>query len=306
MQVYFINLNSAKMKKMRLFLFLILFLGLMACSTKQEASSYLVAGSGMRSIFEVNAEGAILWEHALSSGEECNAAMFVAEDQVLYAYATGAKIVNRDHEVMWQYDAMPNSEVQHASVLKNGHILVGQCGHPASLKEFDLSGQLLNEICFDLDIKNPHAQFRKISETSRGTFIVPVLGKSVVLELDRQGKVLRTIKSAKGNHFSTIELKNGNWLISCGDAHTLLEVDIEKDEVVWSLGAKELEGLPLHFVATVVERDNGNLVICNWDGHVKGEGERGAKLFEINKDKEIIWILPEHERVKKVSTVDIR
>ena len=118
---------------------------------------------------------------------------------------------------------------------------------------------------------------------------------------DPDGAVLSSVP-VPGNAFGAIRLKNGNTLVSCGDGHRLVEMDKDA-KIVWSIDENELPGIPLRFVAGVQRLPNGNTVVCNWLGH--GFIGNGTHMFEITRDKKVLWTNVDHATFKTLNTVQL-
>ena len=102
----------------------------------------LVAGSGNPDILLVDKQtGKVEWKHALEKGEECNTVALTRKGEVLYSYKRGAKLVTWDHQVVWDYQTPDKTELQSATLLRNGGVLLGICGNPARFIELDKNGK---------------------------------------------------------------------------------------------------------------------------------------------------------------------
>jgi hypothetical protein len=260
---------------------------------------FIASGSGMKKIVIVNKKGNIEWEYP--SGQECNDVSLLSDSTVLFSYRTGAKLVSLDKEILWEYKGKEGTEVQSASMLRNGNILIIQNGTPAKLMEINQKGKIKRSLIIPTKKKNPHAQFRNIRKTRQGTYLVGYFRENKVCEFNKKGEIIRTIP-VKGNAFSSVRLPNGNTLIACGDAHRLIEVD-ENNREVWTVEENEIPGHPLRFVANVHRLPNGNTVICNWGGH--GHKKEQPQVFEITKDKKVVWEVNDWEKLWTISTLQI-
>lgn len=78
-------------------------------------------------------------------------------------------------------------------------------------------------------------------------------------------------------------MKNGNYLISTGNGHSVLEVTPDK-EIVWHLSQNEIPGVTLAWVTTLQELPNGNLIIGNCHA-----GPDNPQIVEITREKELVW-----------------
>ena len=77
--------------------------------------------------------------------------------------------------------------------------------------------------------------------------------------------------------------KNGNYLISTGNGHRVLEVTPEK-EIVWHLQQRDLPDITLAWITNVHELANGNLIVGNCHA-----GPENPQLFEVTKEKQVVW-----------------
>jgi sugar lactone lactonase YvrE len=260
---------------------------------------FIASGSGMKEIVIVDEDGNIKWSYP--SGKECNDVSMLSDSTILFSCRTGARLVNLNKEILWEYTGEPNTEVQSASMLKNGRILIIQNGTPAKLMEINRKGKVKKLLEIPTTKEKPHAQFRNIRKTKDGTYIIGYFSENKVCEFDKSGKIIRTIPM-KGNAFSSVRLENGNTLIACGDGHRLIEVDKNNKEV-WTLEENEIPGHPLRFVANIQRLPNGNPVICNWGGH--GHRNQQPQVFEITPDKQVVWEVNDWDKFKTISTLQI-
>jgi len=272
-----------------------------ACS--KATSHYYLGGSGWNKIALVDSEGTTLWKHELDKGQECNSVTSFPEGKLLYAFKKGAKLIDENHQILWEYKSDKGAELHAASRTEQGNILLGICGHPARILEFSEKGEKLVDISFETAIENPHGQFRQISKNKKGNYIVPLLGKRTIVELDATGNIIQEL-NLKVSVFSVDILDNGNWLLSCGDSHKLTEIVPETKEVVWELKENDISGAPLRFVAEAKRLENGNTIICNWGGHSRDKA-KSAQIFEIDAANNLVWKIEDYKSFGNVSTMDV-
>ncbi|MCL3781405.1 hypothetical protein EMN47_13525 [Prolixibacteraceae bacterium JC049] len=263
----------------------------------QNGHRFIAAGSGMKSIVIINEKGEKEWSHKVEG--ECNDVSMLSNGNILYSHKTGAKLINKDHEILWSYTGEKGTEVQSASPLSAKKFLIMQNGTPAKLMEFHISGKKLKEIEIPTKTDHPHGQFRNIRKLKNGHYLIGYFKGDIAVEYSSKGKELKRW-NAKGNNFSSVRLKNGNTLVSCGDAHQLLELN-DAGETVWSLKNGDLKDHPLRFVANVQVLDNGNFLICNWGGH--GHKNAQAQLIEVTRDKKVVWSFCNWDIAKTISSV---
>lgn len=281
-------------------------LGLLMTMILSAQESYLlVGGSGWNKIGLIEKESArMVWSHELGVSEENNAVAVDSNGNILYSYKQGAKLINLKHEVLWDYPSPKDTELFTAATLPDGGFLLGYCGHPARLIELDAKGVMKHEIDFETGIPDAHAQYRQVSKSKKGTYLVPLMGKGVVIELDKQGKELNRWK-VKGNPFSVAELANGNLIVACGDAHAYVEVERDSGKILREINNEVItvSACEFNFVAQIERLSNDHLLICNWNGHLKSPQTIQPSLLEIDSENRVVWKLKENKEIGKISAV---
>lgn len=281
---------------------LIVIASLLGQSCSNSNPTYLIGGSGWDTIAKVDSHGKILWSHKLEKKQECNSVTNLPNNKILYSFKKGFKVIDENFTTEWEYKCEKGAEIHSSSLTKQGNILIGECGNPAKIHEFSEEGEKLFELSFDTGVKNPHTQFRRVRKTDKNTYLVPVFGKKSILEIDREGKVINETK-IDFFVFSIVVLENGNWLLSCGDDHKLVEFNPLTKEIVWELCDDDIEEFPLLFVAEACRLDNGNTIVCNWAGHSHEKGPK-VQLFEIDNNKNVLWKIEDYQNLGHVSTID--
>ena len=284
---------------MRLYLLII---AVLICGFRAAAQDkILVAGSGNPYVSLVDKHtGKVEWQHALEKGEECNTGALTKDGNVLYSYKKGAKVVKWNHEVVWDYRVSDGMELQSATLLRNGGMLLGICGNPAQFVELDKKGKETNKVTFDLGVTKPHSQFRQVFQLKNKNYLVPVMAKQAVMEIDRKGKLVAE-HDISGGAFSSLELRDGNLLLPCGDKHYYIIVDRNTGKELKRVTSDDIKGASFWFVAQVLQLNNGNLLICNWDGHTRGAVVDVPQLIEIDGDGKVVWTLNNKQDIDKVS-----
>ena len=121
-----------------------------------------------------------------------------------------------------------------------------------------------------------------------------------VLEVTRKGKVVAE-HQIEGKAFSSLELKDGNLLLPCGDGHYYMVIDRRTGEELKRTNANDIPGVSLLFVGQILQLKNQNLLICNWYGHTKDVTVDEPQLIEIDKEGKVVWSLHDKENVGKIS-----
>jgi len=271
---------------------------LVSCQVQEKL---LVGGCGWDKVAIVDKKSnTVEWIHQLQKGDDCNDVEITKAGHVLYAYKGGARLVSKAQEVIWDFRVEKGQELYTATELPSGEYLLGVCAHPSRIITLDRNGNKIKEQNFDSGISNVHGQFRQIYPTIDNTYLVPLMGKGEVIELTQAGEVICRIEVG-GNPFSVKVLKDGNWLVACGDAHKYVVADPGKQLVKGTVSAGDLTGASLLFVAEILSYDNGNVLVANWNGHSKDKTQ--PKLVEIDSKNRVTWQLAPIEAIANISAV---
>jgi len=284
------------MKKQIIFFALLLFC--CSCSKKEKL---LIGGSGWQQIAIVDkASGEVEWKHDLNRGEECNKVEMTPKGRILYAYKQGAKLIDRDHQVIWDFKVNEREELHFATCQKSGGFLVAICGNPARIVELDQNGTPVKELKFDTEISNIHGQFRQILKTPQKTYLIPFMGNNKTVEMDENGRFIKSVVCG-GTPFSVKLIHTNNWLISCGEGGFFVEINSKTGETLKKVESTDLDRCSLLFVTEAIRYKNGNTLISNWNGHSNDKSQ--PLLLEINPSNHVVWQLPVNPDIKNISTV---
>ena len=70
-----------------------------ATSCEKKTEKLLLGGSGWNKIVIIDKNTKqVEWEHPLEKGWECNSAVATPDGNILFAYARGAKLIDRNHQ----------------------------------------------------------------------------------------------------------------------------------------------------------------------------------------------------------------
>lgn len=243
----------------------------------------------------MGASGKVYWEYAAPGVTDV---WLLPGGNVLFSYYGGVREVNMDRQIVWEYKTDAGNEVYTCQRLANGDTMIGELKQ-CRLIEVGRDGLIRRAIPVPTTTTEQHMRFRNARKLANGHYLVACTGEYMLKELDAVGEVVWSVKTP-GNAFCAVRLKNGNTLVACGDGHTLVEFD-RAGRTVWSIGENELPEIPLRFVAGVQRLPNGNTLVCNWLGH--GFIGKGTHLFEVTRDKRVLWSNSDHEAFRTISTV---
>jgi formylglycine-generating enzyme required for sulfatase activity len=254
--------------------------------------SVVVADSGQRKLLCFSGAGETLWEIPDVS---CYDLQVLPNGHVLYCDAAEkqSRVVEFDpaaRRTVWEYVAP--GEVFSCQRLADGMTLVGECSS-GRLVEVDAAGKVARLIPIRTD-QPGHGALRWARKTPAGTYVAAHLAERCVREYGAEGQLLRQL-DCPYPVFGVEPLANGHLLVSCERA--LLEFDAA-GRVVWHLFEEDIPGLRLRSLSGISALPGGNILVCNWLGHDR-EGD-GEPLFEISRDKQIAWMLPDASRTQWV------
>ena len=270
------------------------------CACKEEKLA--IAGSGWNEIAIVSKKtGMIEWKHALNTGDECNDIEVTPDGNVLFAYSKGAKLINRNHETIWDYKAGENEEIHTATRLKEGGYMVAVCGDPARIVELDPTGKPSHELSFPTFIfNNTHNQFRQVLKTDEGIYHIPLIKKRIIMRISTDGQLKGTVDVGQ-DLFSVIELENKNLLVSCGKDSRFIEINPAKQQRDSMLVTSNIQGGILRYVAEIVLYENGHKLIAN--SNMNSDDKSQPLLLEIDKENNVVWSLPYNKEIKNITAV---
>lgn len=267
---------------------------LIACNFhKNRQEKLLLTGSMNKAIMIIDKNtGEIEWKHAVPSyeeGVECNSVEEV-DGNILFSYKKGAMLINTDHDTLWNYSAPEGCEIHHVSLLPDEGFLIAINGVPTRIVELDKNGKTRKDIQIkeDLGNDNPHMQCRQIGKARNGNYLVPVLGRPILYEIDNEGNTVRNY-SIRGGAFSVVETKKGNLLLPLGDTHGVQMIDRETGEEIFFFGQDDLSDCKIQFAAEVNELDNGHFMLTNWSGHQSDDNS--PQLIEFDTSGKVYWTL---------------
>ena len=221
--------------------------------------------------------------------------------QILYPHfgssqapGDGFSLVNPDGSVALVYRT--EKEVFSCQPLSNGNILVGELGKKR-LTEISPSGEVVLEIPVPYDGPS-HECLRAVRKIGDDYYAVSP-GMKSILCFSRDGTLQKTYHT-HSDAFGMVMLQNGN-LVYAGMSGAY-ELDADGNEV-WSLTAEDVPQIHIRWLLGVQLLANGNLVFSNWMGH--GHRDEGIHLFEVNREKQVVWTFDGRGMLKEPAAVQI-
>jgi hypothetical protein len=136
-------------------------------------------------------------------------------------------------------------------------------------------------------------------KTPGNTYLVPLMYKHKIIELDENGKALRSIYS-DSEPVAVALTEQGNWLVAGCEPPCITEIQPETRKTVKKIETRNLSYGSLLYVGELVRYANGNTLIANWNG---SNNEKTSALLEIDPDNQTVWRLPYRPDISNISTV---
>ncbi|MDB5005041.1 MAG: hypothetical protein JWQ34_3266 [Mucilaginibacter sp.] len=310
-----VNLNGGNSRffKALILLFLIAGFGVhakaqqMLAATKQAAPEILpgkgpaefdffYAGEAKHRKMYIVRNSKITWSYIDTLGKgEISDAVLMKNGNVLFAHQFGVTLIDKNKNVLWNYDAPKNHETHTAQPIGNDHVVFIQNGDTAKLFVMNVKTNKI-EKQFNLQTRGNgiHGQFRHARLTPDGTILVAHMDLGKVREYDVDGKQLLSIDVP--GVWSVEPLKNNNILVSGHEGHRTSYVRElnRKGDVVWEYMMSDMPDYSFPEPQIATRLANGNTIVNNWfnqwDSKLDPKNLQ-VQAIEITPDKKVIWAL---------------
>lgn len=210
---------------------------------------------------------------------------------ILIAWANEVVEFDLKKQPIWRYKLHgSNKEIGSVQRLSSGNTLISELGGNPRLIEVTPDGDLAVELKLKPETDNAHMQTRMARKLDNGNYLVPHLLAFKVKEYKPNGEVVRTLdtdtdhfggKKNKNWPFTAIRTPEGTTVVGCTNGNRVVEFD-KAGKVIWQVTNDDVNGI-IKDACGVQRLPNGNTVITSY------AARKGVKLFEVNKNKEIIW-----------------
>jgi len=264
----------------------------LAQDTPEIKHTFFVAGPQFTGI--IGESGDEIWD----SGKPGARDGYVLENgNVLICWADEVKEFDSSQNVVFQYfRAEESMELGTAVRLQNGNTMITESGTEPRIVEVNSEGKVIKSIPVKPETDNVHMQTRMARKLENGNYLVPHLLAFAVKEYNSDGEIIKTFstdfeefggRNAKTWPFTAIRLNNGNTLVTLTNGNRVIELD-SNGEISWMFANSDFEGEPLADPCGAQRLENGNTVIASYGA------KDGVKLFEVDKDKNIVWSYTGH------------
>jgi len=73
-------------------------------------------------------------------------------------------------------------------------------------------------------------------------------------------------------------------------------------QIAWQFSAQDAPELNITWVSSIQQLPNGHLIAGNF---LRGQEGHGAHVFEVTRDKKIVWKWADHSLIKSLTTVRV-
>ena len=287
--------------KSRLLPFILIALLSSSAHSEEDRLVLLGASYGKNVLAICDAEGKVLWKHDTAGpppdrGHAGHHDVHLLENGNILFHDTWTKTqeITLGKEVVWDYDSatMNGNEGKGVDVhafarLPDGQTMITESGI-GRIIHVDEAKKIVTE--FPLG-EGGRKNTRLVRRLENGNYLACAEQPGVVTEYDATGKIVWEY-AINTRVYGAIRLKNGNTLIASGSGNSVVEVTPDK-EVAWDI-TKKVPGtdIELAWSTCLQELPNGNLIIGNCHA-----GDKNPQIFEITKDKKVVWQFDEWDLV---------
>ncbi len=272
---------------------------LVGASARAERLVLVSASYGKNILAICDAKGDVLWSHKTAGRAQGHSGHhdvhLLANGNILFHDSwTKLTEMTLDKKVVWTYDSATMNgnkgkrvDVHAFARLPNGNTAITESG-VGRIIEVDKDGKIVHQ--FPLK-KGATQSTRLVRITPKGNYLVCSERGRIVTEYNRKGEVVWDYLINEPL-YGAIRLRNGNTLIASGGGNSVVEVTPDK-KVVWEIKSK-VPGtdIELKWTTCLEELDNGNFIVGNCHA-----GPNNPQIFEIDRNKKIIWQFDEFDLV---------
>jgi hypothetical protein len=253
---------------------------------------FFYAGEAKEERMFIVRDGKVAWSYVHPGKGEISDAVLEPNGNILFAHQFGVTEVNADKQVVWNFDAPPNTEIHTAQPYGTNSVWFVQNGDPAKFVIVNkTTGATERE--FVLPVKNPkgtHGHFRHARMTDAGTLLVAHMDLGKAAEYDLNGRELWSLDVP--GIWSAIPLKNGNVLVVSN--HGFVHEVNRAGETVWEWTPADASGYKMSSLQLATRLPNGNTIINNWVNQWNGKIDPATapvQAIEVTPDKKVVWAL---------------
>jgi len=193
-----------------------------------------------------------------------------------------------DGKTLWEFRVQAPVELKTCAPLPNGDVMTVDAEQMELVQLTDQGRRIARRIPVPTDKKaTPHNRYNLLRRTAVGTFLLALRAEKAFIEVDDTGKELWR-HPVPDLPVVAERLSNGNTLMSWRGG--LIEA-APNHEIGWDIKTADLTEFPVIIFGGFYRFPNGNTLIANSDWHYKTAGENRVQVFEVTRDKKVVWKL---------------
>lgn len=193
-----------------------------------------------------------------------------------------------DGKTVWEYRVQAPVELKTCVPMPNGDVMTVDADKMGLVQLSDQGKRVAKRIPVPTVAKTtPHNRCNLLRRTASGTFLLALRAEKSFIEVDESGKELWR-HSVPDLPVVAERLENGNTLMSWRGG--IIEAT-PAHEVVWEIKAADISEFPVIIFGGFHRFPNGNTLIANSDWHYKTPGENRVQVFEVTREKKVLWKL---------------
>ncbi len=256
-------------------------------ATVELRHSFFVAGPNFTGI--IDESGNEKWNAGRAGARD---GYILPNGNALICWGNVALELTMENDTLFSYalDTI-NNELGTIKRLDNGNNMITELGKMPRILEVNAEGSVVLSVPLQPETDNAHMQTRMARKLANGNYIVPHLLAFAVKEYSPTGEVVNTIKTdlpelggreAENWPFTSILMDDGNYVINLTHGNKTV-IMTPKGEVVWKISDEDVGAGTFKDPCGGQLLPNGNIVIASY------AAQEGIKLFEVNREKEIVW-----------------
>ncbi len=271
-----------------------------AASADADERLVLVGASYGNNVLAIcESDGKVIWKYKTAGPQKGHAGhhdvhLLPSGNILFHDSWTKTQEITLGKQVVWEYDSasMNGNEGQRVDVhafdrLDNGDTVIVESSG-GRIIHVDKHGKLLKQVPLG---EGGRKKTRLMRILDNGHYLACAETPGVVTEYDAGGKIVWEYEIGT-RVFGAIRLRNGNTLICSGSGNSVVEVTPEK-QVVWEISKTVPDSeITLGWMTALQELPNGNIIAGNCHA-----GEENPQIFEITKDKKVVWEFDEWDLV---------
>ena len=287
------------MNRLHSVLLALTFLAVISVRAEDDRLVLVSASYGKNVVAICDAKGDVIWKHDTPGPQKGHAGHhdvhLLKNGNILFHDSwTKTKEITLGGKVVWEYDSATQNGNQGKRVdvhafarLDNGDTVIVE-SKVGRIIHVNRKGKITKEVPLG---KDGREKTRLMRVLDNGNYLACAERPGVVTEYDGKGNIVWEYL-IDTRVYGAIRLKNGNTLIGSGSGNSVVEVTPDK-KVVWDI-TKKVPGsdITLAWMTTLQELPNGNRIVGNCHA-----GDQNPQIFEITKDKKVVWEFDEWDLV---------